>query len=58
MAVAGAKHITRFIDLMRRDLVGYIDDPGIGVEGQDHTLHARDEPVALTKICQKGNERA
>jgi hypothetical protein len=44
------KKIRGFVDGMRRDVVGQIDDRRLGIDREDHPLHAGYEIVSVPEI--------
>src|SRR5438094_8164598 len=56
VAIAGFQEIGRFLDLLRGDLVGEVDDPGLGVDPADHPFYAGDEIVSLAEVGQQGDD--
>src|SRR5262245_7838874 len=56
--IAGLENIAGFVNLVWSDLVRKIDDRRMGVDGENHPLHARHEPIAVAEIRQESDERA
>ena len=43
-------------DVVRGDVVGQVDDLGVRIDPEDHTLHAADEHVGRAEVRQQGDD--
>lgn len=57
IAITGLEKVRGIRHIVRRDLMGKIHDPGLGIDVEDDALHAGDEIVALAEIRQQRDER-
>ena len=56
LTIAGLEEIAGFVDSVRSDLMGEIDDASVWVNREDRTFHGGDEPIAVAEIRQERNE--
>ena len=57
LAIAGFEKVAGFVDTVRSDLMGEIDNTGLRMNRKNHPLHRGDEPIAVAEIGQEGDER-
>ena len=56
LTIAGLKEVSGFVDSVRSDLMGEIDDAGFWVNREDRTFHACHEPISIAEIGQQRDE--
>src|SRR6478672_7430008 len=55
--VARLPRIGAVLDVMGADMMGEIDDRGLGIDRENDPLHAGHEPISVPKISQESDDR-